>query len=348
MASKKGKGTSSKKESKEGEELCKVCQLTNGEDERWVQCDICEGWNHVSCAGLDEKEYEVLRKGGRKVKWLCNECDLPNVIEMLKMFKDFKAKNEQIEKDLSIIKVEVTNVAKKLNDEIGVVNKKLADNKLKIDKHIDCLRDDMVKLVEKKIAEKMKETDDTLVKTVKTKVEDHLQTVTNNIADVSKSLVDVKRDVDEQKEREQRAANIIMYNVPESSSEQPQDRNKDDQQFCLNTVSKVLKVKINAADMKRMVTLGKRVDSVNRPLLIQFRDRILKNMIMESLSALKEADETHRKLIFAHDLTKKEREVCKSMVAEAKEQENKDSSGEFIYRVRGVPGSFRIVKIKRH
>ena len=346
MAYKKGKGTSGKKESKEGEE-CKVCQLTSGDDERWVQCDICEGWNHALCAGLDDKEYEVLKKGGRKVKWLCKECDLPTVIEMIKMFKDNKTKNEQIEKDLSIVKVEVANVAKKLNDEIGAVNKKLSDNKMKIDKHIESVRDDMVKLVEKKIAEKMKETDDNLVKTVKSKVEDHLQTVTNNIADVSKSLVDVKRDVDEQKEREQRAANIIMYNVPESSSEQPEDRNLDDQQFCLDTFNKVLKVKINAADMKKMVRLGKRVDSVNRPLLIQFRDRVLKNMIMESLSVLKEAGETHRKLIFAHDLTKKEREVCKTMVAEAKEQETNDTSGEFLYRVRGVPGSFRIVKIKR-
>jgi len=220
MATKKGKGTGGKKDCKEGEECCKVCQMTIGDDERWVQCDICEGWNHVLCAGLDDKEYEVLKKGGRKVKWMCKECDLPNVIEMIKMFKDNKAKNEQIEKDLSIVKVEVANVVKKLNDEIGAVNKKMTDNKMKIDKHFDCLRDDMVKLVEKKIAEKMKETDDVLVKTVKSKVEDHLQTVTNNIADVSKSLVDVKRDVDEQKEREQRAANIIIYNVPESSSEQ--------------------------------------------------------------------------------------------------------------------------------
>ena len=186
-----------------------------------------------------------------------------------------------------------------------------------------------------------------MVKAVKSKVEDHLQTDTNNIADVSKSLVDVKRDVDEQKEKEQRSANIIMYNVPESASEQSQDKIKDDQQFCLDVFNKVLKVKINAADIKRTVRLGKRTDSVNRPLLMQFRDRILKNMIMESLSALKEADEPYRKLIFAHDLTKKEREDCKSMVAEAKEQENKDTSGEFIYRVRGVPGSFWIVKIKK-
>jgi hypothetical protein len=157
----------------------------------------------------------------------------------------------------------------------------------------------------------------------------------------------VKQDVDEQKEREQRAANIIMYNVHESSSDQSQDRISEDQQFCLDTFNKILKVKINQADIKKSVRLGKRVDSVNRPLLIQFRDRILKNMIMESLSALKEADEPYKKLIFAHDLTKKEREGCKSLVAEAKEQENKDSSGEFIYRVRGVPGSFRIVKIKK-
>ena len=59
---------------------------------------MCESWNHVSCADLDDSEFEVLKKGGRKVKWLCKECDIPNVIEMLKTLKDIRAKNEKFEK----------------------------------------------------------------------------------------------------------------------------------------------------------------------------------------------------------------------------------------------------------
>jgi len=51
------------------------------------------------------------------------------------------------------------------------------------------------------------------------------------------------------------------------------------------------------------------------------------------------------KLIFAHELTPQEREECKKLVQDAK-KEMDDSSGEYKYRVRGTPGSFRIVRFR--
>lgn len=68
---------------------------------------------------------------------------------------------------------------------------------------------------------------------------------------------------------------------------------------------------------------------------------------MESLTKLKNADEKFKRLIFARDLTKTEREEIKHMVAEAKDLQDKDVSGEYIYQVRGAPGSYRIVKFRR-
>ena len=351
MSKKSGtKGVTGHKE----EEICKVCKKEN-EDDRWIQCDVCANWNHAACAALDDNEYEALKKGGRKVKWLCRECDIPHILETLKVLKEIKAKNDKLEKDLSELKNEVSSVTKKLNEEIGGINKKLSDTKSKFDKQMEGVRNDIEKLVQKKVDAKMQETDEILVKTVEKKVEDHLAAVTNNITavrdsigDVKKDVVDVKKDVDEQKEREQRAPNMIIYNIPESALGSLQERIDHDQHFCIDTFYKVLKVKVDAGDIKKTVRLGKKVESGgHRPLLIQFRDRIFKNMVMESLSALKGADEPYKKLIFAHDLTIRERAECKKLVAEAKEEEQKDSSGEYLYRVRGVPGSFRIVKIKK-
>ena len=144
---------------------------------------------------------------------------------------------KNLKKDISEIKTEVVNVAKKLNDEIGSLNKKLSENKVRMDKHIEGLKDDIVKLVQTKIDDKMKETDDKLVKAVESKVEDHLVTVTKNIDAI-------KNDVNEQKERELRACNIIIYNVPEAGSESMQERISEDQQFYIDTFNRVLKVKI--------------------------------------------------------------------------------------------------------
>ena len=48
-------------------------------------------------------------------------------------------------------------------------------------------------------------------------------------------------------------------------------------------------------------------------------------------------------------MTVNERLECRNLVAEAKQKEAEDSSGEYLYRVRGTPGKMRIVQIKvRH
>ena len=45
-------------------------------------------------------------------------------------------------------------------------------------------------------------------------------------------------------------------------------------------------------------------------------------------------------------MTRTEREVCRKLVADAKTGEAKDKSGEYIYRVRGLSGKMKVVKIK--
>ena len=69
--------------------------------------------------------------------------------------------------------------------------------------------------------------------------------------------------------------------------------------------NKVLGVPIREDDIRRFVRLG-RANLVQpgkaRPVLIQFRDRILKNMVMESVSKLKGAEEKYSRIILTHDM----------------------------------------------
>ena len=65
-------------------------------------------------------------------------------------------------------------------------------------------------------------------------------------------------------------------------------------------------MEIREDDIRRFVRLGK-MDSIPvgkaRPVLIQFRNRVLINMIMESVGKLKQADEQFKGIIFDHDMT---------------------------------------------
>ena len=87
--------------------------------------------------------------------------------------------------------------------------------------------------------------------------------------------------------------------------------------------------------------------AVCKPVLIEFRDRATKNLAMESAPKLRYAADPFNKLIVSYDMTVSERSECKKLVAEAKIQESNDHSGEWIYRVRGLPGQMRIIKLRR-
>jgi len=75
-----------------------------------------------------------------------------------------------------------------------------------------------------------------------------------------------------------------MYNVKESTLEGWENRWKDDQIFCMDLFSKVLGIPLFENDIKQFVRFGK-CDPTSiaggkaRPLLVQFRDHIIKNVI---------------------------------------------------------------------
>jgi hypothetical protein len=94
--------------------------------------------------------------------------------------------------------------------------------------------------------------------------------------------------------------------------------------------------------------LGKRnEDGRHRPLLVQFSSRLAKNLVMDNLFRLKNIEARFRGVTISHDMTVKEREECRKLVDEAKEKAASDTSGEWIYRVRGQPGQMRVVSIRK-
>ena len=96
-----------------------------------------------------------------------------------------------------------------------------------------------------------------------------------------------------------------------------------------------------------MFRLGQRQESENpRPLMVQLASYSTKNLIMESLYKLKHAQQKFKGIIVNHDMTKNERDNYRKLVAEAKSLADQDTSGEYMYRVRGRPAQMRVVKIK--
>ena len=83
-----------------------------------------------------------------------------------------------------------------------------------------------------------------------------------------------------------------------------------------------------------------------RPLMVQLGRCTSKNIVMESLYKLRGADRKFKSVVIAHDMTLAEREDCKRLVTEAKDLAAADTSGEYLYRVRGLPGQMKVLKIR--
>ena len=67
---------------------------------------------------------------------------------------------------------------------------------------------------------------------------------------------------------------------------------------------------------------------------------------MESLYKIRSLDVKFKNVIVGHDMTRKQREDCKLLVAEAKAKSDTEL-GNWVYKVRGPPGQLKIVQMRR-
>ena len=208
---------------------------------------------------------------------------------------------------------------------------------------LDAYEKKACKMIEEKFAELV--VSRSLVakeETDKTKEEEWTKKEIKKIRDKVKKVETKIKDSDK---HEQRRNNIIIHRMVESAADKEDQKRADDRKEILS-MFKVLGVNCESSDIRRVFRLGKE-SANNRPLLVELKEATTKNLILESLFKLKHAEEKIRRVSVTHDMTKTEREQCRELVKEAKEKQTNDQSGEWIYKVKGIPGNMRIVKLRK-
>ena len=181
----------------------------------------------------------------------------------------------------------------------------------------------------KKLNDRVEQNPVNFSEIVKQQVTESLEAVSDDLHDVKNSIEQTEEQAAEQRDKENRRNNIILYRVPESEEMRAEERNNADVAFCLQLFNNCLHPGITDDDLINVFRLGRNQDSdTPRPVMIQFA--ISKNLIMESLYRLKHAEQKFKGVVIAHNTTRTERDECKRLVAEAKDKENDDTWGEFI------------------
>jgi len=211
--------------------------------------------------------------------------------ELLDVRKDLEAKQTELETKVKLIdtlndKVNSQHLEfKNLNhvvEQIDDAFKNLVKERLEnvVEKHTMSFTDIVKQQLEEEMVKNVGET-------VRKEVHESLGKVSNNIQEVQTSIQETQIQAAEQRDRESRRNNIILYRVPEGDAPSNEERNKQDIAFCLQLFNMGMQVGIGEEDLVHVFRLGKRPESgAPRPLMVQLTRYNLKNLIMESLFKL--------------------------------------------------------------
>ena len=358
-------------EAKETKEKCAECGKISGCDS-WLSCEVCDGWYHAKCVGIKEEAYKMLQEL-ETCHWFCSGCNkkvgkiIPNLVRLNDRVTEVDKKVSKLEVELTACSENVGKMKDEMCGRVAKLETEMASKHLEfknLNQVVEQIDDAFQKLVNERlenVVEKhtisftdivKQQLEEEMVKnvgeTVRKEVHESLGKVSENIHEVQSSIQETKIQAAEQRDHESRRNNIILYRVPEGDAPSNEERNKQDLAFCLQLFNTGMQVGIGEEDLVHVFRLGKRPESgAPRPLMVQLTRYNLKNLIMESLFKLKQSEQKFRQIVIAHDMTKAEREHCRNLVADARDMATDDTSGEFIYRVRGPPGDMKILKLRK-
>ena len=336
--------------SKKGEK-CGVCKKLVYDQDNGLECEICSQWFHCKCQDVGEGLYKAINQFANDIHWFCKLCNA-GADKILGVFAKLQSKVDKLEEE--IVKLH-RDGQEEVNKKLSIITNRITfiedqwSNKLETAKsELLCIIDDKVEDMKMCVSDGLKENEPKWTDIVNKVVDNEFTKVKVDVASMQSSVDDTKKHFAEEKEKEQRANNIVIYNCIEERVADKSEWIKKERDFCLNFFNDILGVVVINDDIVRTVRLGKRTEeATSRPMLVQFKQRSIKNLIMQSLFKIKRGSEPYCKLVVCHDMTLLQRAECKRLVLEAKEKEANEGQGEWIYRVRGNPDNLVIVKLRK-
>ena len=149
----------------------------------------------------------------------------------------------------------------------------------------------------------------------------------------------------ELREREQRKNNIIIYNVPEPTGNNKDERKENDMKN-LQSICADINVELNLDEECKFITrLGLYNKERKRPMLVGFHKNDIKTLILRNSNKLHNKRENVK---ISHDLTNQQRNEEKNLEGEAEaknEERTEEQRKYFKYQVVGRKGEKRVARV---
>ncbi|KAK3879156.1 hypothetical protein Pcinc_016250 [Petrolisthes cinctipes] len=304
-------------------EVCTTCK--HWVENNGVECTKCKYWLHKECEGLTEAGLKVAKT--REV-WFCKICSY-------KWMND-EQENAKLREELRAVKSKNTEISEKM----VALEEKWSRNKDKEDpeeeerdtgtkgmcgseptrgerKDMDSIREEMKELRADNYS--LKKTIENLEKKWDKRDEEIVRKVTERMME----------NLEEEREREKKRNNIIMFNVPESRKTEISEITYEDRERCEEIFQGKLGVK--DAKIQRIFRIGRITTGKVRPVIMEMNEVGIKWELVKRSKKLKNNDDQVTQIIIiAPDLTKREREENDRLREELRHK--RQNGGQWIIR----------------
>ena len=151
---------------------------------------------------------------------------------------------------------------------------------------------------------------------------------------------------DEDKDKEIRSRGLVIYRAKEQIKEGTEsESNTDEDEQLVKGLLSHLHVDID--EIEKVFRLGKfdaakTAENKFRPIKVRLRSSSARDLVLKSLSKLKDAPTYLNTLSIRQDLNAQQRVELNEKVKEAYEKSKEET--DVVYRVRGGPGNYRLIK----
>ena len=332
--------------------LCINCDKSfANESDTLMNCDYCKSWICTRCLTMSSAEYKHHVHTASSGMWFCAPCKT----KITKFIDESKTVEEKCSNFLKNYTERLEKLEKKLEEQCvkveieGLIEEKIAENN-------DSLKDEISKksdkqVVEKLIQDKLK-VNDIKLKTYNEELGKKIETANKAAEEAKSSVVSsnneiVDKTVQKLNEQNERANNIVIFNLEESEAILKNVCAEHDREL-VNTLLKVVLPTANPDEtfLEMPVRMGsKRTDKI-RPIKIKFKHIDYKQAFLLNMRNMEMTDnETLKKCSVTHDLNEHERIHERSLVVEMKRLNQ--GQHDFLYRVRGPAHDRRLVKMKK-
>ena len=215
-----------------------------------------------------------------------------------------------------------TGIMKKMNGRLAALEKNVKEVKVNVD-----------------AIQAQQEATDVEVKDVKKGISEIRESIAENSSTVSSTVLS------EMKDREDRKHNIIVNGMNESSATEKEDVIAEENNILRKLFDKMeIDAKATSENIKFKTRLGTKEPGKQRAFLVKFHDVRVRDDVLRNGKKVSESG-----VRIKPDLTKIEREEdvkFRKMIDEENENDPKDDSGDYRWKIAGPPGNLRKVKVR--